>query len=66
MAYVPYQKTSKRKRREIDQTKRVTWGSVSPITRKVESAKVYSRKKIQRRRMEPPTLDFVLFVDNGA
>ena len=60
MPHISYQKASKRKRREIDQTKRTTWGSVSPITRKVESAKKYNRKRIQRWHMEPPTLDFVL------
>ncbi|MCL2812062.1 MAG: hypothetical protein FWD25_09280 [Clostridia bacterium] len=58
MPHVSYQKASKRKRREIDETNRTTWGNVSPITRKVESAKVYNRKKIQRWHMEPPTLDF--------
>jgi len=54
MAYVSYKKLSKRKRREIDQGKRATWGSVSPATKKVESAKAYDRKKIQRRQREWP------------
>ena len=58
MAHIPYKKLSKREQRQIDQTKRGTWGSVSPITRKIESAKAYDRKKVQRKtqrwHMEPP------------
>jgi hypothetical protein len=48
VAYVSYGKLSKKKRREIDQGKRVTWGNVSPVTKKVTSEKVYDRKKAQR------------------
>ena len=60
MAYVSYKKLSKKKRREIDQGKRATWGSVSPVTKKVKSAKVYNRKKIQQRQRESPPLDFLV------
>lgn len=56
MAYVCYQKLSKKKRREIDQAKRATWGSVSPVTKKVASEKVYNRKRTQRWQAEATTL----------
>ncbi len=42
--FVPYEKLSKSKKRELDRKKRVTWGSVNPVTRKVESKKHYKRK----------------------
>ena len=42
--FVPYEKLSKSKKRELDRKKRVTWGNVNPVTRKVESKKRYKRK----------------------
>lgn len=42
--FVPYEKLSKSKKRELDRQKRVTWGNVNPVTRKVESKKHYKRK----------------------
>lgn len=42
--FVPYEKLSKAKKRELDRKKRVTWGNVNPVTRKVESKKHYKRK----------------------
>ena len=35
--FVPYEKLSKSKKRELDRKKRVTWRNVKPVTRKVES-----------------------------
>ncbi|MBP3428323.1 MAG: hypothetical protein J6M47_08700 [Clostridia bacterium] len=43
--FVPYEKMSKRQRREADRARRATWGDVSPVTKKKESAKLYNRKK---------------------
>ena len=45
--YVPYEKLSKKKKRERDAKKRGTWGSLSPVTRKPENSKAYHRKKAQ-------------------
>ena len=42
--FVPYEKLSKSKKRELDRKKRVTWRNVNPVTRKVESKKHYKRK----------------------
>jgi len=58
MAFVSYHKLSKKKRREIDHAKRGAWGSVSPVTKKVMSQKVYSRKKTHRWQRESPPVDF--------
>jgi len=48
-AFVPYEKLSKKQRKEIDKARRTTWGDVSPVTKKIENAKLYNRKKHQRR-----------------
>ena len=42
--FVPKDKLSKKARKELNRQKRVTW-EVSPVTKTVESKKVYSRKK---------------------
>ena len=47
--FVEYEKLSKKQKREIDKAKRATWGGVIPVTKKIESAKIYNRKKHQRR-----------------
>ncbi|MFT8889112.1 MAG: hypothetical protein ABF904_09865 [Ethanoligenens sp.] len=39
------EKMSKKARRALDQSRRGTWGTQSPITRTVESKKIYNRKK---------------------
>ena len=44
--YIPYEKLSKKKRRELDARRRETW-TISPITRRPENPKAYKRKKTQ-------------------
>ena len=43
-SFVPYEKLSKKKKRELDRQRRNVWG-ISPITRKPENPKAYKRKK---------------------
>lgn len=43
--FIPYEKLSKKKRRELDQQKRNTWGELNPVTRKPENPKAYNRRK---------------------
>ena len=50
--FVAYEKLSKKRKREIDQAKRAIWNGVVPVTKKIESAKIYNRKKHQRRDWE--------------
>ena len=45
--FVPYQKLSKKKKRELDVKRRQTW-AVSPVTRKTSNKKAYSRKKTRK------------------
>lgn len=43
--FTPYEKLSKKKKKEIDSKKRGSWNGVNPVTKRVESKKVYNRKK---------------------
>ncbi|MBR4038851.1 MAG: hypothetical protein IKJ11_01985 [Clostridia bacterium] len=58
--FVEYEKLSKKQKREIDKAKRATWGCVSPVTKRIESAKLYNRKKHQRGNRDSGAGVFVL------
>lgn len=45
--FVPYEKMSKKQKREINKEKRNLW-SMNPVTRKSENKKAYNRKKLRR------------------
>lgn len=45
--FIPYEKLSKKKKRELDAGKRTVW-AISPVTRKPENPKAYNRKKAQK------------------
>ena len=44
--FIPYEKLSKKKKRELDAGRRTVW-TVSPVTRKPENPKAYNRRKAQ-------------------
>lgn len=46
--FTVYEKLSKKQRREIDNTKRGSWGLVKPITKVKPSAKLYKRSKAKQ------------------
>lgn len=46
--FIPYEKLSKKKKRELDLKKRKTW-TLSPVTRKPENPKAYNRQKARKR-----------------
>ena len=46
--FVEYEKLSKKQKREIDKAKRASWGDVIPVSKRIESAKSYNRKKCRR------------------
>lgn len=48
--FVPFEKLSKKKQRELNKRQRTTWGSLDPTTRKPENSKAYNRNK--RREMD--------------
>ena len=43
--FVPFEKLSKKKQRELNKQQRTTWGSLDPTTRKPENSKAYNRNK---------------------
>ncbi len=45
--FIPYEKLSKKKKKELDRLNRADWGSIDPRTRKPEDPKAYNRKKAQ-------------------
>ena len=62
LKYVPLDKQSKRKQKEYHAVHRRDWGSIDPATKKVESKKVYNRKKSKQGWSEyEPCLDFFIF-----
>jgi len=46
--FIPYEKLSKRKKRELNAKQRREWGGMSPITRRAENPKAYNRKKTRK------------------
>ena len=57
--FIPREKLSKKEKKRQAAEKRGTW-SFSPVTKKVESKKVYNRKRISRNRDEYGTGGFLL------
>ena len=47
--FVPKEKLGKKARKELDRQRRITWG-FSPVTKTVDSGKIYSRKRKARYR----------------
>ena len=47
--FIPYEKLSKKKQRELNKAKRGTWGGFDPVTRRPPSPKAYNRKTAQGR-----------------
>ena len=55
--FVPFEKLSKKKQRELNAIRRKDWNGLSPVTRKPENPKAYNRKRTQNRN----DFDFVSF-----
>ena len=47
MKFIPYDKLSKKKKRELDLARRSSWGSLSPVTRVEKNRRAYKREKIR-------------------
>ncbi len=60
MKFVPYDKLSKRKKKERNAAKRTTWGALNPVTRKTANPKAYNRQKARKRNQDDfPTVPSV-------
>ena len=58
--FVPYEKLSKKKQRELNAARRTTWGEINPVTRKPENSRAYNRKKAQSWKKEIPAVPLSL------
>ncbi len=61
--FIPYEKLSKKKKRELDARGRASWGSLSPVTRKPRCNRAYNRKRTQdwKRELPPDLCSFLYF-----
>jgi hypothetical protein len=57
--FIPYEKLSKKRKRELDLKKRGSWGALNPVTRKPRSPKAYDRRKAQSWKKESGPASFV-------
>ena len=57
--FVPKDKLSKKAQKELNRQRRVTW-DFSPVTKPVDSKKLYSRKRNARNRDDYGLGDFLL------
>lgn len=64
--FIPYEKMSKKQRREIDKMKRGSWNGVNPITRRIESKKAYNRKKVSKTSFDLFRDFFVVYLTRRA
>ena len=46
--FIPYEKLSKKKQRELNAQKRGTWYGIDPVTRKSKNEKAYDRRKARK------------------
>ena len=52
--FVPYEKLSKKEQKKINESRRNTWGAMSPVTRRPENPKAYNRRKARSWKQELP------------
>lgn len=46
--FVPYEKLSKKAKRELDAARRGSWNGLNPVTRKSPNPKAYNRQKARK------------------
>jgi len=46
--FIPYEKLSKKKKRELDQKLRGSWNGLNPVTRMPPNPKAYNRQKARK------------------
>ena len=59
--FVPFEKLSKKKQKEINKAKRNTWGMTNPVTRCEKNPKAYDRNKLRSEKFET---EFIFFAEN--
>lgn len=46
--FIPFEKLSKKKQKELNNKRRNTWGNLNPVTRKPTNPKAYVRQKSRK------------------
>ena len=59
--FVPFEKLSKKRQKELNKTKRNTWGMINPVTRREKNPKAYDRNKLRSGKFET---EFIFFAEN--
>ena len=59
--FIPFEKLSKRKQRELNAQKRGSWHGLNPVTRKPENPKAYNRRKARKWSEDSMTVPFDFF-----
>ena len=59
--FIPYEKLSKKKQRELNAARRGTW-TINPVTRKPANPKAYNRKTARKWKDDSHSVPFVLFL----
>lgn len=57
--FIPYEKLSKKKQKELSKLRRATWGELNPVTRKPKNPKAYQRQKTRDQRNDFDDVSFV-------
>lgn len=58
--FTPYEKLSKKAKRERNVKQRSTWGALNPVTRKPANPKAYNRKKAGQWSDDSMTVPFAM------
>ena len=58
--FIPYEKLSKKKKRELDAARRGSWYGLNPVTRKPENSRAYNRRKARKWSDDSLTVPFSL------
>ena len=59
--FIPFEKLSKKKQKELNAKNRGSWYGINPVTRKPENSKAYNRKKAQKWSDDSMTVPFDFF-----
>ena len=58
--FIPFEKLSKKKKKDLNAKNRGSWYGINPVTRKPENSKAYNRKKAQKWSDDSTTVPFAL------
>ena len=61
--FIPKEKLSRKARKQLDSEQRITW-AFSPVTKKVESKKLYNRKRKPHDRYDDYGMGFCLCISD--